>query len=59
MSTLASLPFALFTLPAGALADMADRKKILYGTSLWQASVALCLAILALADELNPMHYPD
>lgn len=39
MSTLSSLPFALFTLPAGALADMAERKKILFGTSIWQASV--------------------
>jgi MFS family permease len=53
MSTLSSLPFALFTLPAGALADMAERKKILYGTSLWQASVALGLTILALTDSLN------
>ena len=54
MSTLSALPFALFTLPAGALADMAERKKILYGTSIWQASVALCLAILALTDSLSP-----
>jgi MFS family permease len=54
MSTLSSLPFAVFTLPAGALADMAERKKILYGTSIWQASVALCLAILALTDSLSP-----
>ena len=54
MSTLSALPFALFTLPAGALADMTERKKILYGTSLWQASVALCLTILALTDSLSP-----
>ena len=54
MSTLSSLPFVLFTLPAGALADMAERRKILYGTSIWQASVALCLAILGLTDWLSP-----
>ena len=54
MSTLSALPFALFTLPAGALADMTERKNILYGTSLWQASLALCLAILALTDSLSP-----
>ena len=53
MSTLSALPFALFTLPAGAFADMVDRKKILYGTNLWQASIAICLAILALTDLLN------
>ena len=53
MSTLSALPFALFTLPAGALADMFDRKKILYGTNLWQASVAFCLATLALTGVVN------
>ena len=31
---------------------MVDRKKILYGTNLWQASVAMCLAILALTGVL-------
>jgi MFS family permease len=53
VSTLSALPFALFTLPTGAFADMVDRKKILYGTNLWQASGATCLAILALTGMLN------
>jgi hypothetical protein len=53
MSTLSALPFALFTLPAGAFADMVDRKKILSGTNLWQASVAISLALLALTGRLN------
>ena len=30
MSTVASLPFFLFTLPAGALADIVDRRKLLW-----------------------------
>ncbi|HEY5707268.1 MAG TPA: MFS transporter [Terrimicrobiaceae bacterium] len=54
MSTLSALPFALFTLPAGALADMIDRKKILCAVSLWQASIAICLTILGLTHLLNP-----
>lgn len=54
MSTLSALPFALFTLPAGALADMVDRKKILCGVNLWQASIAICLTILGLTHLLNP-----
>ena len=29
MATLSSLPFSLFTLPAGAVADLVDRRKIL------------------------------
>ena len=39
MSTLSALPFALFTLPAGAFADMVDRKKILCAVNLWQALI--------------------
>ncbi len=54
MSTLSALPFTLFTLPAGALADVLDRKKILYGTNLWGASVAIGLMILGLAELINP-----
>jgi MFS family permease len=54
MSTLSALPFALFTLPAGALADMVDRKKILCATNLWQAFIAIGLTILGLMDLLNP-----
>jgi MFS family permease len=54
MSTLAALPFALCTLPAGALADMVDRKKILCTVNLWQASIAFLVAILALTQLLNP-----
>ncbi len=54
MSTLSALPLALFTLPAGALADIVDRKKMLYGTNLWQASVAIGLMILGLGHLINP-----
>src|ERR1700674_4891377 len=30
MATVASLPFFFFTLPAGALADMVDRKRMMF-----------------------------
>jgi MFS family permease len=33
MATVSALPFTLFTLPAGAHADMVDRKKILFSGS--------------------------
>jgi MFS family permease len=54
MATVSALPFALFTLPAGAIADMIDRKKILLGVQLWQAAIAIGLAVLWLAHRLNP-----
>jgi MFS family permease len=46
MSTVASLPFLIFTLPAGALADMVDRKKLLVLMNLWLTIAAASLAVL-------------
>jgi len=54
MATVSTLPGTLFTLPAGAIADMVDRKKILLAVQLWQASIAFGLAILWAAHLLNP-----
>src|ERR1700732_1215773 len=45
ISTVASLPFFLFTLPAGALADMVNRRKLLCFINLWLAAAAGLLAI--------------
>src|ERR1700732_3395039 len=46
MSTVASLPFLIFTLPAGALADMVDRRKLLVLMNLWLTIGASALAVL-------------
>src|SRR6516164_7726124 len=54
MATLSSLPSSLFTLPAGAIADLVDRKKILSAVNLWQAAVAIGLAVLGVMNLLNP-----
>jgi MFS family permease len=54
MATVSALPATVFTLPAGALADMADRKKILLAVQLWQAAIAFGMAILWAAHLLNP-----
>ena len=54
MATVSSLPFMLFTLPAGAIADMVDRKKILLAVQLSHASLAFALAILWMTHLLNP-----
>jgi MFS family permease len=54
LSTVASLPFFLFTLPAGALADLVDRKKLLCVVNLWLATAAAGLAILGWLHLLNP-----
>ena len=54
MATVSALPYTLFTLPAGAIADMVDRKKILLAVQLWHATIAFALAILWMAHLLNP-----
>jgi MFS family permease len=54
ISTVASLPFFLFTLPAGALADMVNRRKLLCIMNLWLAGAAVLLAVLGSFQLLNP-----
>jgi MFS family permease len=45
LSTVASLPFFFFTLPAGALADMVSWKKLIRLVNPWLAGAACLLAI--------------
>jgi len=54
MSTVASLPFFLFTLPAGALADRVNRKKLTCVINVWLATIAVALAVLGWLHLLNP-----
>jgi MFS family permease len=54
ISTVASLPFFLFTLPAGALADSVNRKRLLCAINLWLAAAAVALAIFGWLNLLSP-----
>jgi MFS family permease len=54
ISTATTLPFFLFILPAGALADMIDHKKILCTAYIWLAVCAGGLAILSWLNQLQP-----
>src|ERR1700722_3476290 len=54
LSTAASLPFFLFTFPAGALADMVNRKKLLCVMHVWLILAAAGLALLGWLGLLNP-----
>src|SRR5260221_11653219 len=55
MASLASLPFFLFTLPAGAFADGFNEGRILRLANLWLAGCAGALALLGWAGKLNPV----
>ena len=50
----AMLPVFLLALPAGALADILDRRHFLIGAQLWMTAVALALCALTFADALGP-----
>jgi MFS family permease len=54
MSTVASLSFFLFTLPAGVLADKVDRQKLVCTINLSLAATAFGLAVLGWLHLLNP-----
>jgi MFS family permease len=54
MSTVASLPFFFFTLPAGALADMVDRKRMMFVMTIWLGVSAGALALIGWFHLINP-----
>jgi MFS family permease len=54
IATAASLPFFVFTLPAGALADLSDRKNLLIAVYLWLAAAAGLLAVCTWLHWVHP-----
>jgi MFS family permease len=53
MSSAATLPFFLFTLPAGALADLADRRQLMRICNGWLAGSAALMAGCGFLGGLN------
>ncbi|HMA37118.1 MAG TPA: MFS transporter [Chloroflexia bacterium] len=53
MQTATSLPILLLGLPAGALADVVDRRRLLLVTESWLLLVALTLGVLTLAGAMS------
>jgi MFS family permease len=54
IATAASLPFFLFTLPAGALADLSNRRNLLIAVYLWLAAAAGLLAVCTWLHRVHP-----
>ena len=50
----ASFPMFLLSLPAGALADIVDRRKLIIATQTWVTVVAATLAALTLGNVTTP-----
>lgn len=49
-----SLPLFLLALPAGALADVVDRRRLLLFSQAWMLAAAAALGLLTLADLITP-----
>src|SRR5689334_24450329 len=49
VQTATTLPVVLLVLPAGALADIVDRRRFLIGVQLWMVLVSGTLGLLTLA----------
>ena len=50
-----SLPMFLLALPAGALADVVDRRRYLIATQTWMMVVASAMGLLAMTDQITPV----
>lgn len=54
VQTATSLPIFLLALPAGALADIVDRRKLLLATQGWMLIMAALLGLLTLGGRITP-----
>src|SRR4029077_8388502 len=54
LQTADSIPMFLLALPAGALADIVDRRRLLLGTQLWLCAAAAGLGIFTLLGMTTP-----
>jgi len=53
--TASALPFFVFALPAGAIGDIVDRRKLILYTETWMVGVAVVLAGLTITGSISPL----
>ena len=53
--TASALPYFVLALPAGAIGDIVDRRKIILFTESWMVLVALVIAVITIAGMMSPM----
>src|SRR5438445_2922312 len=52
--TASALPFFVFALPAGAIGDIIDRRRLILYTEFWMVAVATLLAVATIAGLMSP-----
>jgi len=53
--TASALPFFLLALPAGAIGDIVDRRRIILSTEIWMAAVALVISAITIGGLMSPV----
>src|SRR6266481_6339759 len=52
--TASALPFFVFALPAGAIGDIVDRRRLILYTEFWMVGVATAIAVATFAGLVSP-----
>src|SRR5712671_5351008 len=52
--TASALPFFVFALPAGAIGDIVDRRRLILYTEFWMVGVATVLAVVTIMGLISP-----
>src|SRR5437016_1421916 len=52
--TASALPFFVFALPAGAIGDIVDRRRLILYTEFWMVGIATVLAAATIAGLMSP-----
>jgi MFS family permease len=53
--TASALPFFVLALPAGAIGDIVDRRKVILFTEVWMLCVAFVLTVVTFAGMMSPV----
>ncbi len=53
--TASALPFFVLALPAGAVGDILDRRKIILITETWMVAVAFVIATITIGSMMSPL----
>ena len=54
IQTASTLPFFVLALPAGALGDIVDRRRLILVTEYWMLAAAIALAVLTILGRMSP-----
>lgn len=55
IQTASALPYVLLALPAGAVGDIVDRRKLILSTETWMFGIALILTVITIAGQITPL----